>query len=223
MRLLIVEDEAKIARYLKRGLGQSGFAVDAVSDGESARRLAQVYDYALVILDIMLPGLDGWSLLRELRRSGRETAVIILSARDSVEDRVKGLKLGADDYVIKPFAFSELLARVRTVLRRGTARQLDVMQVADLEIDVLRQRVTRAGQAIHLTAKEFALLVLLGRHSGEVLSRALITEQVWDLNFDTDTSVVETLVRRLRSKIDDPFAAKLIHTHRGRGYALEAR
>jgi two-component system copper resistance phosphate regulon response regulator CusR len=223
MRLLVVEDEAKTARYLQRGFTESGFAVDTASDGGTGLHLTQTCDYALVILDIMLPRLDGWAVLRELRRSGRETAVIILSARDSVEDRVKGLELGADDYLIKPFAFSELLARVRTVLRRGTARQLDTIQIGDLEIDVAKQRVSRAGVAIRLTAKEFTLLVLLARRTGEVLSRTFITEQVWDLNFDSDTNVVEVLMRRLRSKIDDPFDAKLIHTQRGQGYVLEKR
>lgn len=223
MRLLVVEDEAKTARYLKRGLCESGFAVDTAADGGTGLQLTRSCDYALVILDVMLPSLDGWSILRELRRSGQHTPVIILSARDSVDDRVKGLELGADDYLIKPFAFSELLARVRTVLRRGTARQLDVIQAGDLEIDVAKQRVTRSGQMIRLTAKEFALLVLLVRRGGEVLSRALITEQIWDLNFDSDTNVVEVLVRRLRAKIDDPFPQKLIHTERGRGYVLELR
>ena len=223
MRLLIVEDETKTARYLKKGLSESGFAVDIASDGGSGLHLTQTCDYALVILDIMLPRLDGWAVLRDLRCSGKVTPVIILSARDSVEDRVKGLELGADDYLIKPFAFSELLARVRTVLRRGSTRQVDVIQIADLEIDVPKQRVSRAGQLVRLTAKEFTLLVLLARHSGDVLSRALITEQVWDLNFDSDTNVVDVLVRRLRSKIDDPFSEKLIHTQRGQGYVLELR
>ena len=223
MRVLIVEDEVKTARYLGRGLGENGFAVDTAGDGASALHLARTCAYALVVLDVMLPRLDGWSVLRELRRSGQETPVIILSARDSVEDRVKGLELGADDYLIKPFSFSELLARVRTVLRRGSARQLDVIRIGDLEVDVARQRVSRSGRPIRLTAKEFALLALLGRREGEVLSRTLIAEQVWDLNFDSGTNVVEVLVRRLRAKIDDPFPDKLIHTQRGRGYVLEAR
>jgi two-component system copper resistance phosphate regulon response regulator CusR len=223
VRVLIVEDEVKTARYLGRGLGENGFAVDTAGDGASALHLARTCAYALVVLDVMLPRLDGWSVLRELRRSGQETPVIILSARDSVEDRVKGLELGADDYLIKPFSFSELLARVRTVLRRGSARQLDVIRIGDLEVDVARQRVSRSGRPIRLTAKEFALLALLGRREGEVLSRTLIAEQVWDLNFDSGTNVVEVLVRRLRAKIDDPFPDKLIHTQRGRGYVLEAR
>ena len=222
MRVLIVEDEVKTARYLGRGLGENGFAVDTAGDGASALQLARTCSYALVVLDVMLPRLDGWSVLRELRRDS-QTPVIILSARDSVEDRVKGLELGADDYLIKPFSFSELLARVRTVLRRGGARQLDVIRIGDLEVDVARQRVSRGGRAIRLTAKEFALLALLGRREGEVLSRTLIAEQVWDLNFDSGTNVVEVLVRRLRAKIDDPFPDKLIHTQRGCGYVLEAR
>ena len=223
MRVLIVEDEAKTARYLGRGLSENGFTVDTAGDGASALHLARSCAYALVVLDLMLPRLDGWSVLSELRESGQETPVIILSARDSVEDRVKGLELGADDYLIKPFSFSELLARVRTVLRRGSARALDVIRIGDLEVDVARQRVSRSGRAIRLTAKEFALLALLGRREGEVLSRTLIAEQVWDLNFDSGTNVVEVLVRRLRAKIDDPFPDKLIHTQRGRGYVLEAR
>ncbi|MFO1059706.1 MAG: heavy metal response regulator transcription factor [Dongiaceae bacterium] len=222
MRILVIEDEPKAARYLERGLGESGFVVDVAGDGEDGLALALMNDYDLLIVDVMLPGRDGWSIVAELRRR-KNTPVIFLTARDAVADRVRGLELGADDYLVKPFAFSELLARVRTVLRRGPARQAMELRVADLEIDMARQRATRAGHPVRLTSKEFALLALLARRAGEVLSRALIAEMVWGINFDTDTNVVEVLVRRLRSKVDEPFATKLIHTERGRGYILEPR
>jgi two-component system copper resistance phosphate regulon response regulator CusR len=176
-----------------------------------------------MILDIMLPQRDGWSVLAELRRGGKQTPVLCLTARDAVQDRVKGLELGADDYLVKPFAFSELLARVRSILRRGPARQPDILRVADLAIDLFRHKATRGGRRLDLTPKEFALLSLLARRTGEVLSRTLIAEQVWDMNFDSDTNVVEVAVRRLRGKIDDPFPTKLIQTVRGVGYVLEDR
>jgi two-component system copper resistance phosphate regulon response regulator CusR len=223
MHILIVEDEQKTARYLQKGLSENGFVVDTAADGETGLLLASERAYDLLLLDVMLPRRDGWSVLCELRRAGSATPVIFLTARDPIEERVKGLELGADDYLVKPFAFSELLARVRTVLRRGPPRQPEILQVGDLEIDLPRQKVSRAGTPVRLTSKEFALLSLLARRSGEILSRTLIAELVWDLNFDSDTNVVEVMVRRLRSKVDDPFPAKLIHTERGRGYVLEAR
>jgi two-component system copper resistance phosphate regulon response regulator CusR len=223
MRLLVIEDERKTARYLRQGLAENGFAVDVASRGEDGLRLAQAGDYDLLILDVMLPGRDGWSVLAELRRAGRRTPVLFLTARDAVPDRVKGLELGADDYLVKPFAFAELLARVRSVLRRGPARLPETLCVADVELDLLRHRASRASQRLDLTPKEFALLSLLARRAGEVLPRALIAEQVWDMTFDCDSNVVDVHVRRLRSKVDDPFGRKLIHTVRGVGYVLEER
>jgi two-component system copper resistance phosphate regulon response regulator CusR len=221
-RVLVVEDEAKAAAYLRKGLGEAGFVVDVAGTGDGGLHLARTGGYNLVILDVLLPGRDGWSVLTELRRSGIATPVLFLTARDAVPDRVKGLELGADDYLVKPFAFSELLARVRTLLRRGPTRAPEVLQVADLEIDLVRHRVTRSGKRLELTPKEFALLSLLARRAGEVLSRTLIAEQVWDMNFDGGTNVVDVHVRRLRCKVDDPFDAKLIHTVRGAGYVLDA-
>jgi two-component system copper resistance phosphate regulon response regulator CusR len=221
MKLLIIEDEAKTAAYLKKGLSEQGFVVDTSEDGELGLELAQQTDYDLVVLDVMLPGFDGWAVLSRLRSLGRDLPVLMLTARDAVEDRVKGLNLGADDYLVKPFAFSELVARVRTLLRRGPVRQPEVLRVADLEIEVVKQRATRSGKRLDLTPKEFALLQLLARRAGEVVSRSVIMEQVWDINFDAETNVVEVHVRRLRSKVDDPFPIKLIHTVRGVGYVLD--
>jgi two-component system copper resistance phosphate regulon response regulator CusR len=196
--------------------------VDVASNGNDGAHLALTEDYDLILLDVMLPGSDGWAILQSLRRT-RQTPVLFLTAKGTVEDRVKGLELGADDYLVKPFAFSELLARVRSILRRGTARQPDVLQVADLTIDLPRHRVSRGDERIDLTAKEFNLLLLLTRRAGEVLSRTLIAEQVWDMNFDSDTNVVDVAIRRLRAKVDDPFERKLIHNVRGVGYVLEDR
>ncbi len=221
MKILIVEDEPKTGDYLKQGLSEAGFVADLVRDGVDGRHLALTDDYDLVVLDVMLPGLDGWQVLREIRQAGRHMPVLFLTARDQVEDRVKGLELGADDYLVKPFAFSELLARVRTLLRRGKSKEPELLQVADLDLDLLRRRVTRAGKRIDLTAKEFALLELLLRRQGEVLPRSLIASQVWDMNFDSDTNVIEVAMRRLRAKIDDDFEPKLIRTVRGMGYVLE--
>jgi two-component system copper resistance phosphate regulon response regulator CusR len=223
VKLLLVEDEAKPAAYLRKGLGEHGFIVDVAADGEDGLHLARGGGYDLVILDILLPRRDGWSVLAELRRGGDRTPVLFLTARDAVDDRVRGLDLGADDYLVKPFAFSELLARVRTLLRRLPSHPPDCLQVADLSLDLVRRRAVRGGRRLELTAKEFALLSLLVRRAGEVLSRTLIAEQIWDMNFDSDTNVVDVHVRRLRSKVDDPFESKLIHTVRGAGYVLEDR
>ena len=224
MKILIVEDEPKTAAYLKKGLEENGYVADVAGDGETGAYMARQGGYELVILDVMLPGQDGWSVLRDLRQRRNPVPVLFLTARDAVPDRVRGLELGADDYLIKPFAFSELLARLRTVLRRGGTARLDtVLRVADLEIDAERHRATRRGRPLELTPKEFLLLSLLARRAGDVLSRTLIAEQVWDINFDTGTNVVDVHVRRLRSKVDDPFEAKLIHTVRGIGYVLEPR
>lgn len=221
MKILIVEDEQKTGEYLKQGLSEAGFVVDLVRDGLDGMHLALTDDYDLVVLDVMLPGLDGWQVLQRVRQGGKQMPVLFLTARDQIEDRVKGLELGADDYLVKPFAFSELLARVRTLLRRGKTKEPELLQAADLELDLLRRRVTRAGKRIDLTAKEFALLELLLRRQGEVLPRSLIASQVWDMNFDSDTNVIEVAMRRLRAKIDDDFEPKLIRTLRGMGYVLE--
>ena len=223
MRILIIEDERKTAAFLNKGLSESGFVVDTEENGEQGLLLALSKDYDLIILDVMLPGRDGWSILSTLRQSGNRMPVLFLTARDAVQDRVKGLELGADDYLIKPFAFSELLARVRLLLRRAPARQSEALQIADLEIVFARQKATRGGNRLDLTAKEFALLSLLVRRTGEVLSRTLIAEQVWDINFDSDTNIIDVAIRRLRSKVDDPFEKKLIHTVRGVGYVFEDR
>lgn len=222
MKILIVEDEAKTGEYLRQGLSEAGFVVDLARDGLDGLHLALDGEYDLIVLDVMLPSLDGWSVLQRLRRSARQMPVLFLTARDQVEDRVRGLELGADDYLIKPFAFSELLARVRTLLRRGRSHEAEILCSANLELDVLRRRVIRCGQRIDLTAKEFSLLELLLRRKGEVLPRSLIASQVWDMNFDSDTNVIEVAVRRLRAKVDDPFEPKLIRTVRGMGYVLEA-
>ena len=223
MKILIVEDEPKTGEYLRQGLNEAGFVADLASNGSDGLHLALHGEYDLVILDVMLPELDGWQVLASLRRRGLEMPVLFLTARDQVEDRVKGLELGADDYLVKPFSFAELLARVRTILRRGRGGGLDsnVLRVADLELDLLRRRVTRGGKRIDLTAKEFGLLELLMRRQGEVLPRSLIASQVWDMNFDSDTNVIEVAMRRLRLKVDDGQSVKLIQTVRGMGYVLE--
>jgi len=223
MRLLVVEDEVKTADYLRRGLSEQGFTVSVARDGAEGLHLALDNSFDAIILDVMLPGMNGWQVLQELRAEGKRTPVLFLTARDGVEERVKGLDIGADDYLVKPFAFSELLARLRALLRRGTGDGLQVLTVADLTLNVATRRAFRAGRRIDLTAKEFSLLWLLMRHCGEVQSRTVIAEQVWDMNFDSDTNVVEVAVRRLRRKVDEPFDKPLIHTIRGMGYVLEAR
>ena len=222
MKILIVEDEPKAGDYLRQGLREAGYVGDLVTNGVDGLHPGLEGDHDLVILDVMLPGMDGWQVLHSLRSQGRDMPVLFLTARDQVEDRVKGLELGADDYLVKPFSFAELLARVRTIMRRGrSGLEATTLQVADLELDLLRRRVTRAGKRIDLTAKEFGLLELLMRRHGEVLPRSLIASQVWDVNFDSDTNVIEVAMRRLRGKVDDPFEPRLIQTVRGMGYVLE--
>ncbi|WP_423761254.1 heavy metal response regulator transcription factor IrlR [Burkholderia sp. NLJ2] len=222
MRILIVEDEPKTGAYLRKGLTEAGYVVDWVEDGITGQHQAETEEYDLLVLDVMLPGQDGWTLLQNLRRS-KSTPVLFLTARDDVGDRVKGLELGADDYLAKPFDFVELTARIKSILRRGQPRDSNTLRVADLELDLTRRKATRQGDTILLTAKEFALLWLLMRREGEILPRATIASQVWDMNFNSDTNVVDSAIRRLRSKIDDAYEPKLIHTVRGMGYVLEVR
>ncbi len=202
---------------------ENGFSVALADNGLEGQHLLEHKRFDLIVLDVMLPGRDGWTILLDLRQAQNQTPVLLLTARDSVADRVKGLELGADDYLIKPFAFSELLARIRSLIRRGPGRPLENIQIADLQIDIVQHRVLRAGMRIDLTPKEFKLLLLLARRLGDVLSRTVIAEQVWDMNFDSDTNVVDVAVRRLRRKVDEPFAEKLIHTIRGVGYVFEQR
>ena len=223
MKILVIEDESKTAAYLRKGLEENGFVVDLAENGEDGTHLALTESYDLVILDVMMPICDGWSVIANVRRHGLSTPVLFLTARDAVHDRVKGLELGADDYLVKPFAFSELLARARSLLRRGASRTASVVKVADLQIDIERHRATRGGKPLDLTPKEFLLLSLLMRRSGDVLSRTLIAEQVWDINAECESNVVDVHLRRLRSKIDDQFKRKLVHTVRGIGYVLEER
>ncbi|MES3009757.1 MAG: heavy metal response regulator transcription factor [Pseudomonadota bacterium] len=225
MRILVIEDERKLARYLQQGLGENGYVVDIAHDGIDGRHLATEGEYDLVLLDVMLPGVDGFGVLSALRRV-KSTPVLMLTARDKVEDRVRGLENGADDYLVKPFAFSELLARVQALLRRGgsvSGQDVTTLRLGDLELDLIRRKATRSNERLELSAKEFSLLALLMRRQGHVLSRTQLAEQVWDMNFDSDTNVVEVAVRRLRAKLDDPFPQKLLHTVRGMGYVLELR
>ena len=226
MKLLVVEDEVKLAEYLRKGLSEEGYTVDVAHTGIDGLHMATEVDYDLLILDGMLPGIDGLAVLAALRQS-KQTPVLMLTARGQVEDRVRGLQSGADDYLVKPFAFSELVARIQVLLRRaGSVKshgEPTLLKLADLELDLIRRKVTRAGQRLDLTAKEFNLLSLLLRRQAEVLSRTELAEQVWDMNFDSETNVVEVAVRRLRSKLDQPFERPLLHTVRGMGSVLEAR
>jgi two-component system copper resistance phosphate regulon response regulator CusR len=223
MKLLLVEDDAKTAAALRKGLSENGYAVEWAPTGTEGFSRATAGGHDLVVLDLMLPGKDGWSILTDLRSAGNRVPVLVLTARDAIKDRVKGLELGADDYLVKPFAFAELLARVKTQLRRGTARPTESVRVADLEVDFKSLKASRGGAVLDLTPKEFALLALFARRTGEVLSRETIAGQVWGVDYDPGTNVVDVHVRRLRSKADDPFPAKLIHTVRGVGYVLEPR
>ncbi|MDB5872535.1 MAG: transcriptional regulator [Ramlibacter sp.] len=223
MRILVIEDEKKLAEYLRKGLTENGYVVDVAHDGIDGRHLAVNGEYDLVVLDLMLPGIDGFGVLKAIRES-HDTAVLMLTARDGVEDRVKGMQDGADDYMVKPFAFSELLARLTALRRRGVragAQQATTLKLGDLELDLARHKASRQGKRIDLTAKEFNLLALLLRRHGEVLSRTVLAEQVWDMNFDSNTNAVDVAIRRLRAKMDDPFEAKMLRTVRGMGYVLE--
>ncbi|CAG0973610.1 Transcriptional activator protein CzcR [Geobacteraceae bacterium] len=223
MKILLVEDEERAAAYLAQGLAENGYAVEVASTGTDGLHAAVTSEHDLIILDVMLPGIDGFAVLTALRTC-RQTPVLMLTARAKVDDKVKGFELGADDYLAKPFEFPELLARIRALVKRGTRAPADeVLRIADLEVDPIRHRAFRGGQRIDLSAKEFALLTLLLQKSGQVLSRTEIVSMVWDINFDSDTNVVEVAIRRLRAKIDDPFEVKLIHTVRGVGYVLELR
>lgn len=225
MRILVVEDEVRLADYLKKGLSENGYVVDLAHDGIDGKHLAIEGEYDLVLLDVMLPGIDGFGVLHALREQ-KNTPVLMLTARDKVEDRVQGLKGGADDYLVKPFAFTELLARVEALLRRGLGKNsqaVTMLRLADLEIDLARRKATRANKRLDLTPKEFTLLTLLLRRQGEVLSRTVLAEQVWDMHFDSETNVIDVAVRRLRSKLDDGFEKPLLHTVRGMGYVLEPR
>ncbi|MDX1901972.1 MAG: heavy metal response regulator transcription factor [Gammaproteobacteria bacterium] len=223
MKVLIIEDEIKIAEFLRKGLAASGFIPDVVHNGEDGLFHATEFDYQLILLDVMLPLRDGFSVLSALRKVNQSVHVILLTARDAVEDRVKGLELGADDYLVKPFSFAELLARIRSALRRSTQQKENKLTIADLSIDLKKHKAQRNQQRIDLTPKEFSLLTLLAQRKGEVLSRTLIAELVWDIHFDCDSNIVDVAIRRLRQKVDDPFEKKLIHTIRGMGYLLEER
>ncbi len=223
VRLLIIEDEEKTSSYIHRGLTEQGYTVDTASNGKDGLHYAMEFDYDAIVLDLMLPGIDGYTVLEHLRRQ-KSTPVIMLSARGAVHDRVEGLRKGADDYLAKPFSFIELVARLQAVARRRSdVLETSLLQVDDLAIDLLARKVTRSHQRLELTAKEFALLALLARRQGEVLSKMMIAEQVWDMNFDSDVNVVEVAIKRLRAKVDAPYQNKLLHTVRGMGYVLEAR
>lgn len=222
MRILVIEDDVSTGDYLKKGLGEAGYRVDLARNGADGLFMALEESFDAIILDVMLPGLNGWQVMEVLRKKS-DVPVLFLTARDEVQDRIHGLELGADDYLVKPFSFTELMLRVRTLLRRPTVRESDTYSLADLHLDVLRRKVTRQETVIPLTNKEFMLLHLLMRREGEVLSRTMIASQVWDMNFDSDTNVVDVAVKRLRAKIDRPYDVKLIHTVRGIGYVCEVR
>lgn len=227
MRLLLIEDQKMASEYIAKGLVENDFVVDVAHNGVDGLHSLLTTDYDLVILDVMLPGINGWKVIEMARQAGKQTPIMFLTAMDDVEDRVRGLELGAEDYLIKPFSFSELLARARVILRRQTAlapsAEENILQVSDLSLDLLKHKVSRAGVQIVLTQKEFLLLSLLMRRTGEVVSRTVLAEQVWDMNFDPETNVIDVAIRRLRSKIDDAFDNKLLHTLRGSGYVLEQR
>jgi two-component system copper resistance phosphate regulon response regulator CusR len=222
MKLLIVEDEPKTAEYLEKGLSEQGCIVDVARNGIDGQHLGLVFDYDVIVLDAMLPGIDGFSVLRALRKS-KQTPVIMLTARDRVEDRIRGLQDGADDYLVKPFSFLELLARLQALARRGRSQEPAQLTVANLQIDLIARKAWRGGSRIDLTAKEFALLAVMARRQGEILSKTAIAELVWDMNFDSNTNIVEVAIKRLRAKIDAGFAPKLLHTIRGMGYVMEMR
>jgi two-component system copper resistance phosphate regulon response regulator CusR len=222
MRILVIEDEKKTAAFLAKGLDEAGYTVEIARDGETGTSLALASRFDLLLVDVMLPKKDGWSVVADLRSRGVHTPILFLTARDSVPDRVKGLELGADDYLIKPFAFSELVARIRSLLRRPAGGADDQLRIEDLELDTRRNQAIRAGAALNLTAKEFLLLAHLVRSAGEVVSRKEIAGHVWGIDFQTSTNVLDVMVRRLRAKVDDPFPKKLIHTIRGTGYVLKA-
>jgi two-component system copper resistance phosphate regulon response regulator CusR len=223
MQLLIIEDEVKAAEHLRKEFSRNGFFADVANTGKSGLCKAMTGKYQLIILDMDLPELSGWSVLSELHGSSKDIPVLFLTSRDAVEDRIKGLELGADDYLVKPFVFSELLARVETIMRRGISRQPDVLTVEGLVVDLVLRKAMRSNRPLNLTSREFALLSFLAGRAGEVVSRTQIVEQVWDMNLDSDTNMVDVAIRRLRAKVDDPFENKLIHTFRGVGYVLEAR
>ncbi|SCC08455.1 heavy metal response regulator transcription factor [Kosakonia oryziphila] len=224
MKLLLIEDEEKTSSYINRALSEQGFTLDVVDNGVEGLHMALEYEYDAIVLDIMLPGMDGYQILERLRAC-KQTPVLMLSARGSVEERVKGLRQGADDYLPKPFSLIELVARIQALLRRRPGDGADITQlhIHDLHLDLLARRVTRGGDRLELTAKEYALLSLLARHQGEILSKMMIAEQVWDMNFDSDANVVEVAIKRLRAKVDNPYSVKLLHTVRGMGYVLETR
>ena len=223
MRILVIEDNQKTAAYLCTGLKENFFIAESAHDGQEGLFLATQHHYDVIVLDVMMPQVDGWTFIKKFREINQQTPVIFLTARDKVEDKVKGIELGADDYLVKPFAFSELLVRIRSLLRRSQAQTSDILQIANLTIDTQKHVATRENKRLSLSTKEFMLLLLLAKRSGEVLSRTYIAEQVWDIHFDSDTNVIDVAIKRLREKVDMPFETKLIHTVRGAGYVLEKR
>jgi len=223
MNILIIEDEEKTAGQLKKGLAKANVFADVAKDGIRGLEYVQNRDYDLIILDVMIPGINGWEVLKRLRASGKSTPVLMLTARDSVKDRVTGLQMGADDYLVKPFAFSELVARIQSIMRRGHEKRSDTLCVADLALNFFSHSAIRGGKRLDLTKKEFALLSLLIRRPGEAMTRALIAEQIWNIQDDRNLKIVDVRVGNLRAKVDDPFEKKLIHTVWGVGYVLEDR